>query len=60
MRLMKKEKIEILKHVQDDMVELEHEGKTVMMLAQEGSLIGLIAVADTIKDSALDLSLIHI
>ncbi|MGB4965791.1 MAG: copper-translocating P-type ATPase, partial [Microgenomates group bacterium] len=54
MRLMKKEKIEILKHVQDDMVELEHEGKTVMMLAQEGSLIGLIAVADTIKDSALD------
>lgn len=54
MRLMKKEKIEILKQVQDDMVELEHEGKTVMMLAQEGSLIGLIAVADTIKDSALD------
>ncbi len=33
---------------------LEHEGKTVMMLAQEGKLVGLIAVADTVKKSAKD------
>ncbi len=59
-KFMDKEKIKILKRVQDGMEKLEDEGKTVMMLAisprhperSEGSLIGLIAVADTIKESA--------
>jgi len=51
-RLMKKEEIEILKQVQDDIEKLESEGKTVMMLAVDGKLAGLIAVADTVKDSA--------
>lgn len=32
---------------------LEEEGKTVMMLATQNGLIGLIAVADTVKDSAI-------
>ncbi len=50
---------EILKQVQDDNVQvqkdmekLENEGKTVMMLAVDGVLAGLIAVADTVKESA--------
>ncbi len=51
-RLMDREKIEILKQVQYDIEKLENEGKTVMLLASEGKLLGLIAVADTIKDTA--------
>lgn len=51
-RLMEREKIEILKQVQDDIEKLENEGKTVMLLAIDKQLIGLIAVADTIKESA--------
>jgi len=51
-RLMEREKIEILKQVQDDMYRLENEGKTVMILSVNSKLVGLIAVADTLKDSA--------
>ncbi len=81
-RLMEKEKVEILKQVQDDIGKLEMEGKTVMMLAislghpefisgskmlkqvqhdkkekvqhdkERMVLAGLIAVADTVKESA--------
>lgn len=35
-----------------DLARMEGEGKTVMLLAIDGKLAGLIAVADTIKDSA--------
>lgn len=48
-KLMEKEKISLER---SDLVRLENEGKTVMMLAVEGKLTGLIAVADTLKDSA--------
>lgn len=51
-RLMEKEKIKILKEVQSDIEKLEKEGKTVMMLALDEELVGLIAVADTVKESA--------
>ncbi|MBI5452935.1 heavy metal translocating P-type ATPase [Candidatus Gottesmanbacteria bacterium] len=51
-RLMKKEKIEIVKFVQDDIERLENEGKTVMLITVNQKLAGLIAVADTLKDSA--------
>lgn len=50
-RLMDKEKIstkEIAKQIED----LENKGKTVMLLATEGKLFGMIAVADTIKETA--------
>lgn len=47
------------RQVQDDngqvmvnMEELEKEGKTVMLLSMDGALAGLIAVADTVKESA--------
>jgi len=51
-RLMEREKIEILKQVQDDIKKLESEGKTVMLLSVDKKLSGIIAVADTVKDSA--------
>ncbi|OGE27721.1 copper-translocating P-type ATPase [Candidatus Daviesbacteria bacterium RIFCSPHIGHO2_01_FULL_40_11] len=48
-RLMEREKIKIDEKVIE---KLESEGKTVMMLGVEGELAGLIAVADTLKDTA--------
>lgn len=60
-KLMEQRGIEILRSVQSDIIKLENEGKTVMMLAaasrhsersEESILIGLIAVADTVKESA--------
>ncbi len=49
---MEKEKIEIPKQVQETIEELENEGKTVMILSLGSKLAGLIAVADTVKDTA--------
>ena len=52
-RLMEKEKIamgDTSVHIE----KLENEGKTVMMLAAKEKLIALIAVADILKDSALE------
>ncbi len=50
-KLMDKEKIDY-KEITEQMNKLESDGKTVIMLAVNGKLAGLIAVADTIKDSA--------
>lgn len=52
-RLMEKEKIE-LSLMTDKIGEMENGGKTVMILAVEGRLAGLIGVADVIKESARD------
>ncbi len=52
-RLMAREKIDY-QVVTTQISKLESEGKTVMMLARDRKLIGLIAVADTVKDSAKD------
>jgi len=38
--------------VQDEILRLQDEGKTVMAVAVDGTLAGLIAVADTVKDSS--------
>jgi Cu+-exporting ATPase len=38
--------------LEEKMTKLESEGKTVMILAVEGNIAGLIAVADTIKESS--------
>ncbi len=48
-KLMLREKIKVL---EKDIGKLENEGKTVMMLAVDGKLAGLIAVADTLKETA--------
>ena len=50
-RLMEKEKISTASYA-DQIEKLEMDGKTVMMLAVEGKLEGLVAVADTVKESA--------
>ena len=52
--LMKKEGVSVEEH-ESRIAKLEEEGKTVMMLAlrqAQGKLLGLVAVADTLKDSA--------
>ncbi len=50
-RLMTREKIDVSAS-EADIRRLETEGKTVMLLAVNSKLTGLIAVADTVKDSA--------
>ncbi len=50
-RLMEREGIEI---DGKEIEKLENEGKTVIMLGVEGKLAGLIAVADTVKESAYE------
>jgi Cu+-exporting ATPase len=53
-KLMDENEIHLAKTVGilSEVEELESQGKTVMFLAAEGKLAGLIAVADTVKDSA--------
>lgn len=50
-RLAARERVALDKHAAR-IQELEQAGKTVMLLAVEHQLVGLVAVADTIKDSA--------
>lgn len=42
----------LITHARSDLARLEEQGKTVMPLSIEGKFAGLIAVADTIKESA--------
>ena len=51
-KLMEKEHVVIAKEVLQKIETYEEEGKTVMLLAKKKILVGLIAVADTIKESA--------
>lgn len=48
---MKERSVAISVH-EDKMVELEKQGKTVMLVAIDGQLAGIIAVADTVKESS--------
>ena len=50
-RLMDREKVDY-QDESSQISKLESEGKTVMMLTVDGKLAGLVAVADTIKDTA--------
>jgi len=49
--LMKDINVNINAH-EEEIQKLENEGKTVMILASDSGLLGLISVADTVKDSA--------
>lgn len=51
-KLMKDRSVELLENVMKKMEELESGGKTVMILAQAGKVAGLIAVADTVKETS--------
>ena len=53
-RLMEREKVLITEEQNNHVAKLENDGKTVMLLAVNGVLNGLIAVADVIKDTAKD------
>lgn len=50
-RLMDREKVDY-KAVTQNLSQLETEGKTVMMLSVNNKLVGIVGVADTIKDTA--------
>ncbi len=52
-KLMEREKVNLSKW-EKEIEGLEIEGKTVMMLAVDSELTGLVAVADTVKDTAKD------
>ncbi|QXJ36780.1 Copper-exporting P-type ATPase A [Parageobacillus caldoxylosilyticus] len=48
---MKENNVDMSRH-EEKMVQLETEGKTVMLVAIDGEFAGIIAVADTIKENA--------
>ncbi|BDG47162.1 heavy metal translocating P-type ATPase [Parageobacillus sp. KH3-4] len=50
-KLMKENNVDMSQH-EAKMVQLETEGKTAMLVAIDGELAGIIAVADTIKENA--------
>ena len=50
-KLMQDNKIRI-SDIEGEIVKLENEGKTVMLVAQNKALIGLVAVADTLKENS--------
>lgn len=52
-KLMSKNKINI-KIVEKKLITLENQGKTAMILVYDGKIIGLIAVADTLKENSQD------
>lgn len=49
-KLMEREKIEIDEKVESQIQKLENEGKTVMIIVIDKNIVGLIAVADTLKE----------
>ncbi len=50
-KLMKDNNVDISSH-EDQIIELENEGKTVIMIARVGQLLGIMAVADTLKEDS--------
>ncbi len=58
-RLMKENDIDP-SVLEDDLVKLENEAKTAMLVAVDGNLAGIVAVADTLKeDSSLAINALH-
>ncbi len=51
-KLMAQQHVKVGAHELDEVVRLEDEGKTVMLVANSHKLLGLVAVADTIKERA--------
>src|SRR5699024_10294906 len=49
-KLMREQNISILNETEAMMENLEHDGKTAMLIAISGKLVGVIAVADTVKE----------
>ena len=51
-KLMKEKEIDI-RHLEKDIQKLENQGKTVMVLAVEKKISGIIAIADTLKEDSV-------
>jgi P-type Cu2+ transporter len=51
-RLLKENNIQPVGGLMDQIIRLEQEGKTVVVVLRDSSLIGLVAVKDTIKESS--------
>ncbi len=51
-KLMEEEKVDF-KSLEDDLKRLEEEAKTAMLLSVEGKIIGIVAVADTLKEDSV-------
>lgn len=52
--LLKDNNIQITNQVESDILQLEIEGKTVVIMGMNGSLFSIIAIADTLKESTAD------
>ena len=52
LKLMQEQRIKVSKSVKARMQELEHNGKTVMLLANNKQILGIVAVADAIKEDS--------
>lgn len=50
-RLMEEENIDV-KSLEENLSQLEEEGKTAMLVAVDGKVAGIIAVADKIKENS--------
>ncbi len=46
--------INITSHAEENILKLENQGKTVILIGIDGNLSCIIAVADTLKDSTID------
>lgn len=51
-KLMREQKISILDETEEIMEKLEQDGKTAMLIAIDGQIAGVIAVADTVKETS--------
>src|SRR5699024_1920037 len=51
-KLIREQNISIEKETETIMEKLEHDGKTAMLIAINGELVGVIAVADTVKETS--------
>ena len=52
-KLMKEYDVDLQKHEQR-IIDMENEGKTVIMVAEKGKLLGVMAVADTVKEDSFE------
>ncbi len=52
--LIETQKISLVDNLDEKMSSLQEDGKTVMILAKNNEILGLIAVADVIKDSSIE------
>ncbi|APX93899.1 ATPase [Halomonas sp. 1513] len=53
-RLLEEEGVQGLEALDDAMSELEGKGRTVVIVAADGQALGLVAVADTLKDESIE------